>query len=180
MTRRHRLVSAGVACVFVLVSCSDESSGTRRKPEQVPVPQVSLPNGGPLALDAVAWTKLWRTTPGTERTRCVDVGNRDAVRSGQFIVSPFNIFIERWDGTEQTSKLAYIPLHPDGRTSLDVTATRRGTEPPLVVTLHFGPPYSWTEDGMPFYATGTVLPDRGRWQLEAVAGRDRGCFDLDL
>jgi hypothetical protein len=168
-----------VLCLLALLSCTDESPGAR-KPERVPIPQVSLPNGSPLALDAAAWARLWRATPGTARTRCVDVGNRDAVRSGQFVVSPFTAFIQGWDGTEETSKLAYIPLHPDGRTSLDVTATRLGSEPQLTVSLHFGPPYSWTVDGMPFYVTGTVLPDRGRWRLEAVAGRDRGCFEFQL
>jgi len=169
-----------LVCVLVLVACSDGSSESGRKPERVPIPQVSLPNGSPLALDAAAWTRFWRTTPGTARNRCVDVGNRDAVRSGEFIVSPFTAFIQGWDGTEETSKLAYIPLHPDGRTSLDVTATRLGSEPQLTVNLHFGPPYSWTEDGMPFYVTGTVLPERGLWRLEPVAGRDRGCFEFRL
>jgi hypothetical protein len=166
--------------LLMFIGCTDGSSDSIRKPAKVPIPQVSLPNGTPLALDALAWTKSWRTTPGSTRTQCVHVANRNAVRSGQFIVSPFKAFIQDWDGTELTSKLAYIPLHPDGHTPLDVTATRLGTQPPHVVLLHFGPPYSWTTDGVPFYVTGTVLPERGRWRLEALAGRDRGCFEFQL
>jgi hypothetical protein len=118
--------------------------------------------------------------PGTARRRCVDVRNRDAVRSGQFIVSPFQAFIQGWDGTEERSKLAYVPLYPANETPLDVTATRFDAQPPLVVTLRFEKIISWTADGVPFYVTGTVLPERGRWRLEAVAGRNRGCFELQL
>jgi len=35
-------------------------------------------------------------------------------------------------------------------------------------------------NGFPFYATGTLLPHRGRWRLVATAGRNWGCFDLML
>jgi hypothetical protein len=146
--------------------------------EHVPIPNVSLPPG--LSLDEAAWVELWRKAPGTATRNCVDVGSRDQVRSGQFIVSPFAAFMNRWDGTEETSKLAYVPLHPQNDTSLEVKATRLGTRPPLVVTLRFGGIVSWLPDGTPFYVTGTVLPERGRWRLEPVAGPDRGCFELQL
>jgi hypothetical protein len=80
-------------CVLMFIGCTDGSSDSIRKPAKVPIPQVSLPNGTPLALDARAWTKSWRTTPGSTRTQCVHVANRNAVKSGQFIVSPFTAFI---------------------------------------------------------------------------------------
>jgi hypothetical protein len=144
----------------------------------VPIPNVSLPPG--LSLDHAAWVELWRNAPGTAARRCIDVGKRDQVRSGEFIVSPFAAFISRWDGTEETSKLAYIPLHPQNDTPLEVKATRLRTKPPLVVTFRFGGIVSWLPDGTPFYVTGTVLPERGRWRLEPMAGPDSGCFELQL
>jgi hypothetical protein len=180
MAARHRLVSAGFVCVFVLVACSDGSSDSGRKPERVPIPQVSLPNGSPLALGTDAWTKMWRTTPGTARTRCVEVRNRTDVRSGDFVVGNFVSFARYWDGTYEQSKLYYIPLHPDDMSPLEVTATRLETEPPLTVPLRFDWAPSWTAFGAPFYVSGTVLPERGSRRLEAVAGRNRGCFEFQL
>jgi hypothetical protein len=102
------------------------------------------------------------------------------MRSGGFVVGNFVAFKEGWDGTEANSKLYYIPLLPDPPAPLVVTATRLGVDPPLVVPLQFGSSLAWTPNGIRFYVTGTVLPERGRWRLEPVAGQNRGCFELQL
>ncbi len=164
--------------LLIFIGCTDGSSDSIRKPAKVPIPHVSLPSS--VSFDKAAWRRMWREIPGTPRERCLDVRDRTDVRSGEFVVGNFVSFARDWDGTYEQSKLYYIPVHPDGHTPLDVTATRLGAEPPLVVSLQFSPPYSWTLDGIPFYVTGTVLPERGRWRLEAVAGRDRGCFEFQL
>jgi hypothetical protein len=164
--------------VLVVAACSDGSSDSSPKAEHISIPRVSLPSH--LSFDKAAWRKLWRETPGTSRHRCLDVGRRTNVRSGAFVAGNFVSFARGWDGTEANSKLYYIPLHPDPPAPLEVTATRLTPDPPLVLTLGFGKPNAWTLSGAPFYPTGTVLPERGRWRLETVAGRNRGCFELQL
>jgi hypothetical protein len=180
MVARRRLVLASFACIFVFVACSDGSPHSGRQAERVPIPQVSLPNGSPLSLEKTAWRRMWRDTPGSPRNRCLDVKDRTDVRSGEFVVGNFASFARYWDGTYEQSKLYYIPLHPDAMAPLEVTATRLVTEPPLTVPLRFDWAPSWTAFGAPFYVSGTVLPERGHWRLEAVAGRNRGCFELQL
>jgi len=173
-----RRATAFALFLVIVVGCSGGSSDSTRKPLKVPIPQVSLPST--LSFDKAAWLKLWRETPGTPQQRCLDVGSRTDVRSGDFVVGNFVSFARYWDGTEEQSKLYYIPLHPSPPAPLEVRATRLNREPPLAVTLQFPQPFSWTLKGAPFYATGTVLPERGLWRLEPVAGENRGCFELQL
>jgi hypothetical protein len=179
--RHRRWFAAGLAVLIgaaASLGCTNGSADSTRKAEDVPIPHVKLPAS--LSFDNAAWLELWRQTPGTPRERCLDVGRRTDVRSGGFVVGNFAAFRDGWDGTEATSKLYYIPLRPDPPAPLVVTATRLLVDPPLVVTLKFDPPQSWTLGGAPFYPSGTVLPERGHWRLEAVAGRNRGCFELQL
>jgi hypothetical protein len=165
-------------CLLSFVGCTDGSSDSTGQPAKVPIPQVSLPSS--LSFDKAAWRRMWRETPGTARDRCLEVRDRTDVRSGEFVVGNFVSFRRYWDGTYEQSKLYYIPLHPDDMAPLEVSATRLETQPPLTVPLRFNWAPSWTAFGAPFYVSGTVLPERGHWRLEAVAGRNRGCFELQL
>jgi hypothetical protein len=169
-----------VVCLLAVLGCSDGSSKAEPKAEQIPIPKLKPPSSVAPPIDAKAWTRMWRDIPGSRERRCVDIGDRGSVRSGQFVVGNFSAFKEGWDGTEQTSKLAYIPLYPEKDTGLEVTATRLEPSPSSVISLRFGAINAWALDGIPFYATGTVLPERGHWRLEAIAGRNRGCFELLL
>jgi hypothetical protein len=117
----------------------------------------------------------------------VNVGTRTTVRSGEFIVGNFVAYRQSWDGTLENSKLAYIPLYPPdyapghvGDIPLPkITAERLDTgSGPIMPVQGISP--AWAGNGMLFYATGTVLPERGRWRLTAELGRNRGCFDLTL
>jgi hypothetical protein len=164
--------------LLLFVGCTGSSSASTRAPAKVPVPQVSSPSNA--SLGKTAWQRMWRDTPGSQRHRCLDVKDRTDVRSGEFVVGNFVSFAHDWDGTYERSKLYYIPLHPDDMSPLEVTATRLEAEPPLRVPLRFNWAPSWTAFGAPFYVSGTVLPERGHWRLEAFAGRNRGCFELQL
>ena len=147
-----------------------------------------VPTLRPLAgirFDRPAWIAHWRSTPGSTLTRCVSVGGYTDVRSGQFIAGNFASFVHWWDGTYQNSKLYYVPLHPVTGTPLVVTARRieegggaRITRE--VVHLRFAQGFAWSESGEAFYVTGTVLPQAGAWRIEASAGLDHGCFDLQV
>jgi hypothetical protein len=138
------------------------------------------------SLDARAWIKLWRSIPGSSAQECVDVGNRPSVRSGEFIFGNFAAYIESWDGTPENSKLAYTPLYPPdympghvGDLPLpDVTAQRLDRSSDPIKPAQLNP--AWAQDGMFFYASGTLLPERGRWRLTVELGRNSGCFDLTL
>jgi hypothetical protein len=177
---RRALALVAAVSIALAIGCSGGSGNSEDGVERVPVPRSKPPSSGIPPIDATAWKRTWRNTPGSAERRCVDTADHATVRSGEFVVGSFTAFRDRWDGTEETSKLAYIPLYPDKEAGLEVTATRRKPSPARVVTLRFGAINAWAMDGIPFYVTGTVLPDRGRWRLKARAGRNRGCFELQL
>jgi hypothetical protein len=88
-------------------------------------------------------------------------------------------FIEGWDGTPATSKLYYIPAAPVANQPLTVVAELLDGAAPQRFTFMFGAT-AWTTSGIPFYASGTVLPVPGRWRLAATAGKNSGCFELTV
>jgi hypothetical protein len=120
--------------------------------------------------------------PGSAARRCVQVKNRTSVRSNSFIVGNFRNYIRFWDGTMENSKLAYTPLYPEQTAPpLTVSADPLDGQPAVPPLVERGTDdYAWAMNGMPFYATGTLLAHRGRWRFVATAGRNWGCFDLTL
>lgn len=174
-----------VGTMLATTRSTSHSSTTSRSQGNVPNPDLDPPDSS--ALDRARWIAQWHTTPGSTRVACVGVSGRTDVRSGQFIAGNFGSFIHAWDGTALTSRLYYVPLHP--RTGTPLVLTARRIEPVAttgrsttreIVHLHFGDGFAWGEYGQAFYVTGTVLPHAGRWQLQATAGSDRGCFDIEL
>jgi hypothetical protein len=143
----------------------------------ITVPDVSTPAG--VKLDPTVWREEWTTTPGTDRRACTSVGKRTVLRSGSFIVGNFNAYRTAWNGTLERSKLYYVPLHPEGRPPLMVSAQSLDNPREVVPVLN-GFNEAWGATGDFFYATGTVLPHRGRWRLTATAGQNWGCFDFEL
>jgi hypothetical protein len=104
------------------------------------------------------------------------------MRSNSFIVGNFRSYIRYWDGTIENSKLAYTPLYPEQPASpLAVSAQPRDGQPADPPIVERGTnDYAWGVNGIPFYATGTLLAHRGRWRPVATAGPNWGCFDLTL
>lgn len=179
-SRTGRLLAAvGIAG---LAACSGDSTAGNSTSTTVPVPTVSAPAAFRLPkLDPAQWQKQWTTVPGSSARRCVRVKNRPSVRSNSFIVGNFRSYIRYWDGTLNNSKLAYTPLYPEQTPPpLMVSAKPLDGQPAGLLVVSGGTDYAWAMNGMPFYATGTLLPHRGRWQLVATAGRNWGCFALTL
>jgi hypothetical protein len=143
----------------------------------IPVPDTSSPVG--IKVDPIIWRQEWTTTPGTDQRACANVAAHTDVRSASFIVGNFNAYRHEWNGTLDTSKLYYVPLHPEGQPPLSVSAQSldNPTEVPALLAAYN---LAWGATGDFFYATGTVLPHRGRWRLTATAGPNWGCFDLTL
>jgi hypothetical protein len=186
ITEKHRAAASSLRVAGVLfalaatgLACNSEgndSSSPRRK-DRVPVPDVSSLPGGD-EVDRASWIETWRTTPGPSKPRCINVDGLTAARSGQFIVGNFAGFIRDWDGTYETSKLYYIPLYPGEMSPLTVVAkTTQGSPQELRLELAGT---GWSEQGAPFYVSGTVLPARGHWRLTPRVGRNRGCFEFRL
>jgi hypothetical protein len=174
------LAAVGIA---VATSCSADSAPQKSKATTVPVPTVSAPAAFRLPkLDRAQWQKLWSTIPGSAARRCVQVKNRTSVRSNSFIAGNFRNYIRFWDGTMENSKLAYTPLYPEQTAPpLTVSADPLDGQPAVPPLVERGTDdYAWAMNGMPFYATGTLLAHRGRWRFVATAGRNWGCFDLTL
>jgi hypothetical protein len=146
---------------------------------------VSLPKltNPAIGLDQEAWNAMWLNTPGFADGGCVDVSGRVDARSGGFVAGNFMTFIQDWDGTYQTSKLYYNPLHPEAGVPLEIVARRfrlHASASDDTVRFRFDKGFAWASAGFPFYVTGTVLPKPGVWNIEAVAGTDRGCFRVTL
>jgi hypothetical protein len=192
--RSEKFGRCAVALLVGVAACSGSgrratatsaSSTTRNADEVVPVPTLH-PLAG-IHFDRAAWIAHWRSTPGSSVGTCVSVGGHADIRSRQFIAGNFASFIRGWDGTYETSKLYYVPLHPTTGSPLVLTARRieqpTPSNPPItreVVHLRFDNGFAWSTTGEAFYVTGTVLPHAGHWQIEAAANTDRGCFDLDV
>lgn len=187
--RRHiGAATGGLVLIAMLMGACTNGDGdlgrrhqrgatTQTRGDVPPLPSISNPDGS--QPDRRSWRQLWRTTPGTPEDRCIDVEDRTDVRSGAFIAGNFVSFIAGWDGTPETSKLYYIPAAPVAGQSLTVVAELLGDAAPQTVTFTFRAT-AWTTNGIPFYASGTVLPARGRWRLTLTAGENSGCFELAL
>jgi hypothetical protein len=185
MDRGRLLWRAGglLAAVGIAVTASCSAYSTRQNVvATVPVPSVSAPVAFRLPkIDPAEWQRQWSTAPGSAARRCVEVKNRSSVRSNSFRVGNFRSYISGWDGTMENSKLAYIPLYPEQPAPpLAISAEPLDGQPADPPVLEGGTAYAWAMDGIPFYATGTLLAHRGRWRLIATAGRNWGCFDLTL
>jgi hypothetical protein len=171
------------ASIAVMAACSADTTTQKTVATTVPVPSVSAPAAFHLPrIDRAEWQRLWSRVPGSAARRCVEVKNRSSVRSGSFIVGNFRSYIAHWDGTLNESKLAYTPLFPEQTAPpLAVSAKPLDGQPPDPPIVERGTDdYAWGLNGIPFYATGTLLAHRGRWRLVATAGRNWGCFDLIL
>jgi hypothetical protein len=187
MSERVRLTTLAVLMLLVvgLLTWGVLGSDNRRSASHstVPVPHINHPTFV-RPLDTQFWKRMWRTVPGSSAHTCVSVGTRTTVRSGEFIVGNFTAYIQTWDGTLENSKLAYTPLYPpdyarghEGDIPLPtITAQRLDLTSDPIMPAHLQP--AWALNGMFFYATGTVLPERGRWRLTAQLGRNSGCFEL--
>jgi hypothetical protein len=180
--------SGGLVLIAVLMGACTNGDGNREGRHHrgamtqsshyiPPLPSITNPDGS--HPQRQSWRQLWRTTPGTPEHRCVDVEDRKDVRSGGFIAGNFASFIAGWDGTPETSKLYYIPAAPVVGQPLTVVAELLNDAAPQTVAFTFGAT-AWTTSGFPFYASGTVLPARGRWRLTPTAGENSGCFELTL
>ena len=174
---------ARVAIFLALVSiaaCSDGAT-SRSNSMLVPVPKISVPSAVP-PIKARDWQYLWTRVRGSRKHECVAVdAGWTAARSDTFVVGNFAAYIRSWDGTVTTSKLAYTPRYPDAaQPPLRVKAAPLDGQPASPTAGVVFVSYAWGEDGIPFYATGTLLPHRGRWRLIATAGLNWGCFDFTI
>jgi hypothetical protein len=185
-TGRSFCIRAGVllaaVSIAVTAACSGDSTPHMTTATTVPVPAVSAPfNFLSQKVDPAQWQKSWRSTPGSAARSCVQVKNLTDVRSNSFIVGNFRSYRDQWDGTIENSKLYYVPLYPEPtKPPLAISVEPLDGQPADTLVVQGGNDYAWSLAGFPFYATGTLLPHRGRWRLVATAGRNWGCFDLTL
>jgi hypothetical protein len=107
------------------------------------------------------------------------VADQTNLRSGTFVVGNFASYRQYWQGTLDTSKLYYVPLDPTGHPPLVITAQSLDDPDEMTSPLQQAGD-AWTATGGFFYATGTVIPHRGRWRLTVTAGTNWGCFDFKL
>jgi hypothetical protein len=173
-------VPIALALLVAAGACSGGASSSGAS-GRVTVPDISGPRVVP-PVKVSDWQYLWTRVPRSSKHQCVAVHTGwTAARSDTFVVGNFADYIQSWDGTTTTSKLAYTPRYPDAnQPPLRVTATPLDGQAGSPLAGLDSVSYAWGEDGIPFYATGTLLTHRGRWRLIAAAGRNWGCFDLTV
>lgn len=115
--------------------------------------------------------------PGPTTQRCIAVGNRRDVRSGDMAAGPFDDARKAFKaGSPETQKvrLYFIPAHSRKMPGITVTLTHQRTGKVVRVRQK-----RWADaDEFRFYDVETGLPRGGEWRVEAVAGRDRGCWSV--
>jgi len=77
--------------ITVTAACSAEGTPQKYTATTVPVPAVSAPAAFrlPKKIDHALWQKHWTTIPGSAARHCVQVKNRNDLRSNSFIVGNF-------------------------------------------------------------------------------------------
>jgi hypothetical protein len=111
---------------------------------------------------------------GTSDRKCVEVGNADYVRSGDFVVG-FATYAANW--RSGYGKLAWEPVHGSRSSPQDlvVSASRLDkNELGHVFAAHLN------RGARFFYPSGIHLPSAGRWLLVARAANTWGCFVYTL
>jgi hypothetical protein len=91
--------------------------------------------------------------------------------------------IRSWDGTITTSKLAYTPRYPDAsQPPMRVAAAPLDGQPTSPTAGVAFVSYAWGEDGIPFYATGTLFASPRSMAPRRHGGSELGVLrfhDLD-
>lgn len=98
------------------------------------------------------------------------------IRSGEFVAGPFGGYKQNWARDPRDGKLWWVPLHREAMPGLTVRAILLD-DPAIRRTFTLTPAAG--ADG-PFYPSGVVLPEPGRWMLLATAGPDWGCFVMTI
>ena len=139
---------------------------------------------------------------GTEQRSCVDVSRiveedelsaidparHINIRSGDWIVSGWTVYLRSWDPRQPGNKLPFVPRHQEAMSDIGMTivGTRLGGEGDPAFTFEYerGPGYSWGGEhdgpGNRFYSTGIVFPAPGRWLTVVTSGPNWGCFIFEL
>lgn len=118
-----------------------------------------------------------KTSAGVSDRECVDVGDDDIVRSGEFVAGNFRPYIKNWKTDGQYDKIWWVPLHQGRMQSLTVKVTSSGGG--RNNHTHRFSDLAGNEDGA-FYPSEIPIPENGNWRLVATSGPDWGCFELDL
>ncbi len=116
---------------------------------------------------------------GERRGGCVDTGEARDVRSGGLAAGPFDEVRAGWDagsGTSRTVPFYLIPEHPGAMDG--VVLTGRLVEG----SQRFREKHRRTSrvEGFDFYDLDLTLPAAGTWRLRATAGRDVGCWTVEV
>lgn len=117
--------------------------------------------------------------PGNASAGCEPVGSRRDVRSGGFMAGPFDDVRTTWgtkrEGFGRTEvRLYLVPRNAKAMPGVTLTATS-GSQTVRITQDQVADAEQWR-----YYDVRIDLPERGRWILRATAGRDTGCFRVDL
>lgn len=117
-----------------------------------------------------------RDIVGVADRECVEVGNDDIVRSGQFVAGNFRPFVRAWPNPER-GKIWWAPLHQSEMDVVKIQAILSGKPD---ATRAFSSSMIGSNSSGSFYPSVIELPNEGVWRLVATSGPDWGCFDLAL
>ena len=166
--------SAGAATLLML-ACSP---GTTSVARPSPTPQSYRGGsfnpfmGGP-DIPQPGWA---RVTAGTSEHICVIVGQADVYRSGDFVASLGHAFVVDWRQHPGQVKLGWVPRDPtQGPLLIHGERAGEGT-----YDDNLGYAISWAPDTGYFWPDVPSFKQPGRWTFRLIAGRESGCFIVDL
>lgn len=136
-----------------------------------PTAKPGLPTLGPDRQQTDVLDRL----PGSTDGACVSVGGGRDVRSGGLAAGPFDDARRTARGDVSTVRLYFIPEHSRSMPGVRVT----GTNEQNGATFRRSQGEVADADQFRFYDV-QVPATSGTWQIRASAGRDSGCWTVDL
>jgi hypothetical protein len=117
--------------------------------------------------------------PGTATQGCVDVKSLRDVRSGGIAVGNFSDARKQFRSlakTHEQPEVAFYVIPRDANAKnvkVSLTAPGHTTPTRTVTSANVQQAEEWN-----YFMLTVPIPSPGGWQVTAVAGKDRGCFDV--
>jgi hypothetical protein len=153
------------------------SSSARAKPTKGAHDDTSGSQAGPPKNQTAVLARL----PGAASERCVEVGSRPDVRSGQVAMGNFALartnFKAAKSAYDSDPSFFYVVPFSRATRSVTVVATRLGT-PAAPVTVHSEQvehAAQWR-----YFPIQVQIPTSGTWRFRVTSGTDHGCFDASF
>lgn len=166
-----RLAAAAVSVAAMVLACSQAAPPGSARPVTHATSFRAF-EGAP-TVPQPDWA---RVTAGSSDHVCATVGDLDVYRSGDFAGSIGRAFVTEWRKHPGPIKVGWIPRDP-AQGPLHIHGEREGGG---TYDEDLGFAHSWLPSGSYFWPDNLGLTRGGHWTLRLTAGRESGCFVVEL